>query len=37
MNEWEERNNDAKEEVVECGTDGGGEVRVLGSWMNARM
>ena len=37
MNEWEERNNDAKEEVLEFGTDEGDEVRVLGSWMNARM
>ena len=35
MNDWEERNNDAKEEVLEFGTNEGGNVRVLGSWMNA--
>ena len=35
MNEWEERNNDAKEEVLEFGTNEGANVRVLGSWMNA--
>lgn len=32
MNKWEKRNNDAKEEVFEFGTDEGGEMRVLGSW-----
>ena len=35
MNEWEERNNDAKEEVLEFGTDEGGDIRVLGSWVSA--
>ena len=35
MNEWEERNNDTKEEVLEFGTNEGGKVRVLGSWVNA--
>ena len=35
MNDWEERNNDTKEEVLEFGTDEGGDVRVLGSWMSA--
>ena len=35
MNEWEERNNDAKEEVLEFGTNDGANVRVLGSWTNA--
>ena len=35
MNEWEERNNDAKEEVLEFGTNEGGNVRVLGSWVSA--
>ena len=34
MNEWEERNNDSKEEVLEFGTREGGEVRVLGSWVS---
>ena len=33
MNKWEERNNDDKEEVLEFGTDEGGEVRMLGSWL----
>ena len=32
MNEWEERNNDAKEEVLEFGTDEGGEMRVIRSF-----
>ena len=35
MNEWEERNNEAKEEVLEFGTNEGGGVRVLGSWVSA--
>ena len=35
MNEWEERNNEAKEEVLEFGTEEGGGVRVLGSWVSA--
>ena len=35
MNKWEERNNDAKEEVLEFGTKEGDEIRVLGSWMGA--
>ena len=36
MDEWKERNNDAKEEVLEFGTEEGGGVRVLGSWVSAR-
>ena len=28
MNEWEERNNDAKEEFLKFGTNEGGNVRV---------
>ena len=35
MGKWEERNNDDKEEVLEFGTNEGGKVRVLGSWMGA--
>ena len=35
MNKWEESNNDAKEEVLEFGTQEGDDVRVLGSWMRA--
>ena len=35
MNKWEERNNDAKEEVLEFGTNEGGDVRVLGSWVSS--
>jgi len=35
MGKWEERCNDAKEEVLEFGTDEGANVRVLGSWVNA--
>ena len=35
MNEWEERNSDAKEEVLEFGTDEDGEVRVMGHWVSA--
>ena len=35
MNKWEERNNDAKEEVLEFGTNEGGNVRVLVSWVSA--
>ena len=35
MNEWEEQNNEAKEEVLEFGTEEGGSVRVLGSWVCA--
>ena len=37
MNEWEERNNDAKEEVLMFGTEEGGRVRVLGSWVSAKV
>ena len=36
MNEWEERNNDAKEEELKFGTEEGGGVRVLGSWVSAK-
>ena len=36
MGEWEERNNDTKEEVLEFGTDEGRGVRVLGSWLGAK-
>ena len=35
MGRWEERNNDEKEEVLEFGTEEGGKVRVLGSWLGA--
>lgn len=35
MGKWEERNNDTKEEVLEFGTEEGGKVRVLGSWLGA--
>ena len=37
MNKWEERNNDAKEEVLEFGTKEGEEIRVLGSWVGAEV
>ena len=33
MGEWEERNNEEKEEVLEFGTEAEGEIRVLGSWL----
>ena len=35
MGRWEERNNDDKEERLVFGTEEGGEVRVLGSWLGA--
>ena len=35
MNDWEERNNEAKEEELEFGTNEVGNVRVVGSWVNA--
>ena len=35
MGRWEERNNDDKEERLTFGTDEGGEIRVLGSWLGA--
>ncbi|KAI8486755.1 hypothetical protein Bbelb_355030 [Branchiostoma belcheri] len=34
MTKWEERNNDDKEEILEFGTEEGGGVRVLGSWLD---
>ena len=36
MGSWEERNNDDKEERLVFGTDEGGEIRVLGSWLGAK-
>lgn len=36
MSKWEERNNEDKEEVLEFGTEDGGEVRVFGSWLSAK-
>ena len=35
MGRWEERNNDDKEEKLVFGTEEGGEIRVLGSWLGA--
>ena len=35
MNEWEERNADAKQEVLEFGTNEGGTVQILRSWVSA--
>ena len=35
MGRWEERNNDDKEERLVFGTEEGGDVRVLGSWLGA--
>ena len=35
MGRWEERNNDDKEERLVFGTEEGGEIRVLGSWLGA--
>ena len=35
MGRWEERNNDDKEERLVLGTEEGGEIRVLGSWLGA--
>ena len=37
MNKWEERNNENKEEELEFGTEEGGKVRVLGSWVDSKM
>ena len=37
MNQWEERNNEEKEEVLEFGTEEGGEIRVLGSWVSSEV
>ena len=36
MGRWEERNNEDKEERVEFGTEEGGEVRILGSWIGGK-
>ena len=35
MGRWEERNNEDKEESLSFGTEEGGEIRVLGSWLGA--
>ena len=33
MGRWEEKNNEDKEEKVEFGTEEGGKIRILGSWI----
>ena len=33
MGRWEENNNEDKEEKVEFGTEEGGKIRILGSWI----
>ena len=30
---WEEKNNDDKEEKLEFGQEGSGDIRILGCWM----
>ena len=35
MGRWEEKNNEDKEEEVDFGTEEGGEIRILGSWVGA--
>lgn len=37
MNKWEERNNDDKEEELEFGTEEGGEIKILGSWVSSEV
>ena len=36
MGRWEEKNNEDKEEKVEFGTEEGGKVRILGSWIGGK-
>ena len=36
MGKWEEMNNEDKEEKVEFGTEEGGKIRILGSWIGGK-
>ena len=36
MGRWEEKNNEDKEEKVEFGTEEGGKIRILGSWIGGK-